>query len=314
MLTAIEDRELISLATGDLCLRATYHRPADERATGRVGVLFVNSGGEPRSGPGNTAVCWAQAFAKRGYPSFRLDLPGLGDSSGEAPCKWNDFFDLVSDGHYTSCISSVSQTLAERYALSGIVVIGHCAGSVSAIFAASTCEQIKGVVALAPYFFRRELQRPALRQEISVLATRNKWIFHLGKSYRLLKRLLGMAAWKKLPSNANLALLDCWKRLSSGGMPILSLNTRAGSSRVGDFDYFRWIKKASRRGSRLNVKFIQGAHHSFADDIGREAVCQFSLEWLTTFFPLDQQDGHPKAERLTFHRHRPATVSGGFSK
>jgi pimeloyl-ACP methyl ester carboxylesterase len=313
MLTAIEDRELIGVAMGEVLLRGTYHRPREQRPDS-IGILFLNSGGDPRSGPGGTAVYWAESFAKRGYPSFRLDLPGLGDSSDEAPQKWNDFLDLVNDGHYTSCISNVAQTLTERYNLSGIVIVGHCAGSVSGIFAAAACEQIKGVVALEPYFFRREVERPAIRHEISALATRNKLIFHIGRTYRQLKKLVGMAAWSSLPKNANLPLLHCWKRLSSGGLPMLSLSTRAGSSRVGDFDYFRWIQKASRRGSRLNVKFIQGAHHSLADDTGREGVRRFTEEWLATFFPLVEGAENLHSERLTFHRHRKPTMSGRSSK
>src|SRR6202034_2178754 len=50
-----------------------------------IGVLFLNPLSTPRALIGDTAVYWASSFAAQGYPSLRIDLPGLGDSYGELP-------------------------------------------------------------------------------------------------------------------------------------------------------------------------------------------------------------------------------------
>ena len=66
----------------------TYHKPAshipeaslDADASGQIGILIVNSLTAPRAGNGDSAVYWADLLAQDGYPCFRFDLPGLGDT------------------------------------------------------------------------------------------------------------------------------------------------------------------------------------------------------------------------------------------
>ncbi len=95
---AIQTREAITVAVGGVCLRGTYHKPADDgRGTPEhqgeandLGLLFLNHGFLPRSAPGDSAAKWGDSFAQNGYPSFRFDLPGLGDSDGDAPSQMLD--------------------------------------------------------------------------------------------------------------------------------------------------------------------------------------------------------------------------------
>ncbi len=112
---------------------------------------------------------WADSFANCGYPSFRLDLPGLGDSDGKLPATWLELSNLINSGYFVPYISSAAKSLTERFHLAGIVVIGHCGGAVSAILAGAGSKHIKGVVALDPYFFQNQEERPALRQEMQPL-------------------------------------------------------------------------------------------------------------------------------------------------
>ncbi len=304
MLAAIDNRELIAVAALGLRLRGTCHkaqsRGADaskihqERNRGadassarseRTGVLFLNSGADPRTASGDSAVYWADSFAKSGYPSFRIDLPGLGDSEGELPEKWQDFTELVNSGHFSPFVGCMAKSLAQRYNLSGVVVVGHCAGSVSAIYAATASKYVKGVVALDPYFFRQEVVRPALRKGLSELVTRNKVAAQLGKVYGNVKKFRLLVEGNKLPGNAHLPLLRCWGHLVAAGVPILVLTTGRVTPRAGEFDYFRYLQALSGSGSRLVVENIEGANHSFADDVGREGVRQHVEPWLNIFFP-----------------------------
>src|SRR5271154_5080319 len=83
---AIETRELIAMSIDGVCVRGTYHRPQQENSeNSRTGVLFLNPGFLPRAGIGDSAVGYADAFAKTGYPCFRIDVTGLGDAEGESP-------------------------------------------------------------------------------------------------------------------------------------------------------------------------------------------------------------------------------------
>jgi len=96
MQEAIETRELIMLDGPDGDIRGTYHRPNEGSfyprslpiAPGRIGVLFLNSTSPTRAQNGDAAVYLADSFASCGYPSFRLDLPGFGDSQGSRRQTW----------------------------------------------------------------------------------------------------------------------------------------------------------------------------------------------------------------------------------
>jgi pimeloyl-ACP methyl ester carboxylesterase len=293
MQAAIEGRELVTMAAGGICLRGTYHRPKhhgfesrvhpDEPS--RIGVLFLNSGFMPRASGGDAAVYWADSFAQCGYPSFRLDLPGLGDSEGDLPRKRLDFNQLVNSGHYARFISIAAKNLIERFEWSGVVLLGHCAGAVSAIYAARASKHIKGIVLLEPYFFREEPKRAEIRNKMSFWVTRNKLAGQLGIIYGHLKKLNRMCRADSLPGNANLPLIGCWSNLASAGFPMLILNVRGPRLSVGEFDYLGYLQRLSGPAARLVIKFVDGANHSFADDVGRMAVRRHCEQWLDDCFP-----------------------------
>ena len=298
MQRAIEARELITVDVAGTRLRGTYHlvrdhgshsRPVLEEIP-RTGILFLNSGFVPRASGGDAAVEWADAFAKCGYPSFRFDLPGLGDSAGELPEKLLDFAALVNTGHYAAFVSGITRSLTDRFSLSGLVLAGHCAGAVSAIYAAATSKDVKGLIALDPYFFREEPDRTGIRNEISVWATQNKLAGELSKLYRSLKKLRSLSKRRALPQNANLPLIGCWIRLAGRGLPMLILNAGEPRPNAGEFDYLGHLQGQPEAGSHVAIHFIEGTNHSFADEVGRAAVRKHAGQWLEEWFPLVERE------------------------
>jgi len=308
MVSAIETRELISVVIGGICLRGTYHKAQDpashfaigRKEKGRVGVLFLNSGFAPRAAGGDSAIYWADSFAKSGYPSFRFDLPGLGDSDGELPSQRMEFARMVNSGHYATFISGATKILTERYSLSGVVMVGHCAGAVSAFYAAAASKSVRGVVALEPYFFREEVPvRTDIRKAMSRWALGSKLARQLSSLFGRLKKLCRTVTGNELPKNANLPLLRCCSRLASAGLPMLMLNAHGPNTAVGEFDYFRHVQNSSGRAGRMVVKIVGGANHSLADDVGRTAVRQNTEQWLKNCFPLVEREEMAFSKQLT---------------
>src|SRR5271154_6327892 len=199
-------RELIALAIDGVCVRGTYHRPPQESSeNSRTGVLFHNPGFLPRAGIGDSAVGYADAFAKTGYPCFRIDVPGLGDADGESP---KDLLDFINTGGYAPVLSATVKELVERFGLSGMVLVGHCAGAVSTLYAARVSKECAGLVLLDPYF-HLPVFRPKLRDNLSEWAG-NSWLGgQFSKVFDFLKLVRRMIAGSKVPGNANLPLIRC---------------------------------------------------------------------------------------------------------
>jgi alpha-beta hydrolase superfamily lysophospholipase len=295
---AIEKRALIVLDCLGTRLQGTFHRPSDHlsQATAgkgsqeRPGVLFLNSLSLPRAASGDSAVHWADSIAERGYPSFRIDLPGLGDSSGAAS---TDLLDFINAGGFAAVAAAVAKELVTRYSLSGLVIFGHCAGSVSALYAAGASKECKGLILLDPYFHLPQAKRPEVRERLSGWARRSKAGRLLSNINDRAKNLLLLVRGSAPPGNANTRLLARWKQVATSGLPILLLRApgikaQGSKPRLGQFDYIDHVVGLAGRKSRVTVEFVEGADHSFANWSGREAVQQHIEAWLGAHFPLGE--------------------------
>lgn len=297
MKTGIRDREIITVSVQGLCLRGTLHRRRDDAdplrgVKRRIGILFLNPGYQPRAGLGDSAIEWADAFAQCGYPSFRIDLPGLGDSDGEIP---EDMLGFVNAGGYAPIVAAVLKSLVQQFNLSSLIITGLCAGAVTALYSAASSEECEGVVLMDPYFFLTHDQRPKIRVQLSKWASRSRLGGIVGDLYDGLRSLHLRVLGKRLPYNANLPLLRSWKRLESTRTPILVLKApghkfRDSKPRTGEFDYLHYLQASSARNARITIRFLGGANHSFADVAGRAAVRQHTLAWLNTYFPVFEYD------------------------
>ncbi len=295
MLQAIKTRELIALDGLGSPIHGTLHRPPDRffgpSAAGKAGIpgiLFLNSLSLPRAATGDSAVHWADSCAELGYPSFRFDLPGLGDSAGDIP---TDLLDFINSGGYASIAVASVKELVERMGLSGVVIIGHCAGSVSALFAAAASKECKGLILMDPYFHLPQMIRPTVRRKLSEWARSSKIGGVVSDIYDRGSDLLLHVRGERPPGNANFRLLNCWKQVTTTGMPVLMLKApglkAAGTKpRRGQFDYLTHVMKLAGNKNQVTIKLIEGTDHSFANRTGRAAVRHQIGSWLERYFPL----------------------------
>jgi pimeloyl-ACP methyl ester carboxylesterase len=287
---AIERRELFTVDVEGLCLRGTYHK-AEVRQSNCIGVVFLNSGFLPRSGHADSGAYWADAFAERGYPSFRLDLPGLGDSDGDLPA---DLVAYVDFGGCAPIVSAAVTEVVERYRLSGVVIVGLCGGATTALYVAAASKYCKGLIAMDPYFHVPR-EQSAIRNEVRAWAGRSRLGALTADLYDFLRYVRRTVRPNRLPKNANQVLLRCWKQVASARVPILVLKAPgfknlSTKQKAGEFDYFAYIQKSSSRRNRIDVKVIEGTNHSFGDGLGRTMVRRYGEEWLNSWFPVVQQE------------------------
>ena len=311
MKPAIEGRELILLNGDEVTVWGTYHKvsedasvsPAGSIERSSVGVVFLNGLAATRAAHGDAAVYWADAFAAGGYPSFRLDLPGFGDAEGEPPGDWPGF---ISRGGYASIVSVKIAELVKRFTLAGVIVMGQCGGAVSAIYAASTSAQCKGLILMEPYFHMPKAKALTIPIKLHLWGAQNRAGRILRKAYHFLKTVRTSFQKDALPENANLPLLRCWKELASGSRPILILNASGpGMSgpklNVGQFDYFKHVMGMAGRKGELSLRWVSGTNHTFANSVGRVAVRDHTEEWLHSHFPLVSREEAAVSPLCTNH-------------
>jgi alpha-beta hydrolase superfamily lysophospholipase len=300
---AIPTRELISVVSNGVCLRGTYHKPVACADGRRVGILIPNGGVAPRAGMADASVYWADWLSQRGFPVFRFDLPGLGDSDRDPAAAGIDFQAHADTGGYGPWLSDIMSRIVTRFELAGLVLLAHCSGGVTAIFAASANQHSRGLILLDPYFhFQPESDGQSAVTSLNRRVFRNlarDWSAHplvratglrviscLRKIYHGLSRTRVFVRRKKLPEGANLPLIRCWNQLASAGVPMLVLRSDSYAPRAGRFDYIDYLAHHSSRGLRMTLKPVDGASHAFAERVSIEAVAKSAEEWLNTCFPF----------------------------
>lgn len=123
---------------GILCL-------PDHPATDSPGVVFLNTGGDPRSGIGGFTTKAARKLAAEGYRSLRFDFAGLGDSPMPQGKQRSHIFETPREADMDAAI----QFLADQ-GNGTVVVAGVCAGAYHAIRAAINDKRVMGVFAVSP--------------------------------------------------------------------------------------------------------------------------------------------------------------------
>jgi pimeloyl-ACP methyl ester carboxylesterase len=281
---ATETRQLITLRRPGVVVRGTYHRPHGEPFEAqRTGVLILNSLSPTRAAAGDSAVYWAESLARSGYPAFRLDMPGFGDSDGNPP---SELLKFINTGGYGPIASSLMGELSERFGLSGVVVVGLCAGAVSALYTAAASKECRGLVLMDPYFYLPIAPPSWIWQKLTGRISRTALGRLINKGYDRFTDLRLYQRRNRMPENANIPLLRCWKTVATAGLPILLLKAPATKPRGEEFDYLRYIVEQAGSNSRVAVKVVEGAGHTFSNRVGRAGVQQLMETWLNFYLPL----------------------------
>ncbi len=287
MQDVIEARELFTLNSLGAIVRGTYHRACEPAAASRpIGVVILNSLSPTRAAAGDSAVYWAVSFARCGYPVFRIDLPGFGDSEGNPPAE---LFKIINSGGYGPTTAVLIKELSHRFSLSGVVVMGLCAGALSAVYTAAESKECKGLVLLDPYFQLPLRPRSWLWQKLTGRISRSAPGRRIENAFDRLSDLRSKLRRNPLPKNSNYPLLKCWKTVASQGLPILVFKAPSIKPRGKEFDYLSYVVEQAGDHSRVEVKVITGAGHTFSNRVGKTAIQQHTEVWLEAYFPLQDE-------------------------
>ena len=210
-----------------------------------------------------------------------------------------DLLGFVNSGGYAPAIAAIIKQIIQRFALSGIVLVGHCSGAVSALYAASIARaECKGLVLMDPYFHLPHQSVTGVRHQLNIWAIRSRIGGLLSRAFDFVKQFRLLVRRGVLPANANVRLIRACKELASSGAPILILKApsrrAAGANvRMGEFDYLDWIVKVSGSHHHITLTPVAGANHSFSNHQDRAVVLNNIVSWLTAYFPCCQRENDP---------------------
>jgi exosortase A-associated hydrolase 1 len=246
-------RRLISFR----CRGATLVGTLDE-APGRTGLLIVSGGNEPRMGAHRGQARLAQRLAADGYPVFRFDRRGIGDSEGE------------NHGFGSSCpdIASAAAAFQKAAGLDRVVAFGNCdAATALALFHDQA--SIDALVLANPWVIERaadDLPPPAaIRAHYAArLRDPGEWLRLLRGGVDLGKLAKGLAAARRktLPAPTALAgrVADA---LARAEVPVTILLATGDNTAIAFADAFAGTLFDAAR-ARVRVARLDSASHSFA--------------------------------------------------
>jgi exosortase A-associated hydrolase 1 len=257
-------RRLLSFQCDGAALGATL-----DEAKGRTGLLLVTGGTQTRIGSHRMFERLAGALAASGYPCFRYDRRGVGDSEGVDP-GWR--------GSAPDLEAAAAAFRSELKTLDRVIGFGLCDGaSTLALF--GTEAGLQGSILVNPWFVESETDSPppaAIRHHYRKrLLSAEGWkkIVTGSISYTKLFRGLGRLA-TSTPSTLADEIADS---LESGGFPVAMVlaagdGTAIAAGAIWASRRFERIRAASAASYR-----IESDSHTFARPGDDKALLQACL-------------------------------------
>jgi pimeloyl-ACP methyl ester carboxylesterase len=252
---------------GTVC-EPTSFDPAEEW------LVFLNAGRVRRMGPNRLMTTFARAWAQRGLPSLRLDLPGIGDSDGAAD---DDEVHVPYDAGwyggptFTAGAAAALSWLAQEHSARRFAFVGLCSGAGWGFDLALADTRVASVALLNP----RHLHEDGRAASLDALATVARIVRHprtlaslRGHGLRDLPRLAATGALLTVTGRGKRAwqhdrLLESLSELRERGTR-LTIAFSDGDPGIGYFTRHLgpdWRRQLARHG--VTVEVIHGPDHTF---------------------------------------------------
>jgi exosortase A-associated hydrolase 1 len=253
----------------------------------RRGVLVIVGGPQYRAGSHRQFTLFARRIATAGFPVFRFDYRGTGDSTGEARTYENIDADIRA---------AIDQFMSMAPALREVVLWGLCGAASAAMMYAPLDARVAGIVALNPW----------VRTEASIARTLVKHYYParlLQKEFwvKVLKgRFDFRASLSSLLGNLKGATMDRADSRMDAGLAFQTRMARGLGAFVGpvllilsgnDLTAAEFLEYTARdpewtgllESRRVVRRDFAEADHTFSTHAWRRAVEDATLDWLASW-------------------------------
>lgn len=260
-------RRHLTFACEGVVLAGTLDR---EAASHSAGLLIVSGGNEVRSGAWSGQAQLAARLASEGFPVFRYDRRGIGDSEGENLSFRHSGPDIAA---------AIAAFRAAAPHLSTIVAFGNCDAAAALMLNAGDLA-LDGLVLANPWTIDGEEASPS---PLPAAAIRSRYLSKLANPREV---------WRLLTGGVNLGKLARGLRSAAAPASPASGLVQEMKSGLNGFDGPVSILLASRdRTAQMfsetwdkadpRIQRIDSASHSFSDEAAREWLHARLVEALT---------------------------------
>lgn len=250
-----------------------------------TGLLFVAGGGQYRVGSHRLYVQMARELAASGFPVFRFDHRGAGDSDGQ----FRGFEHITDD--ITAAVSTFTRL---RPAVRRIVLVGLCDGASAAAMSSNCRPEVSALILINPWVHSGALEA---RTRFSVyygdrLRSKEFWTkaftgqLEIGSSARSFFHYLKVAAMNtfgrmQADDSAHFVRKMKDRLISFGGRTLVVLSGRdlvAQEFKKLQSDDVEWRVLGEQ--TSLDTLELSSADHTFSSGADRRQVVQHLVTWL----------------------------------
>lgn len=302
-------------------LHGIVHLP-DDSYRKQTGILLLSPGVKMRVAPHRMYNKMAALFSALGYPVFRFDFFGLGDSEGEAREEMlSDLYGHIQTGRYIEDTRQAIQWMVNHCGIEQFILAGLCGGAITGLLAARSDEKVRGLLGLGiPVIvegtnidrleFLTEAELNTLETKYgSKLFDRKAWMRLLSfkSDYRLLGRILRRTFKKSIQRATKLANASAGSAVGevqssddsnplfapaffdmiSSGRPIYLIFSESDRHRLNFEEKFlgRYRHELEKHKTLWETATIPEANHVLTMPAWQEQMLDLSQRWLDRHFP-----------------------------
>lgn len=259
---------------------------------GQRGIVFITGGPQYRVGSHRQFVLLARKFVDEGYPVFRFDYHGMGDSGGPL----SDFTDAVDD------VREAVRVFRQEAGVAEVVLWGLCDAASASLMCVAEGSPIAGLVLMNPwvrsdqglarahlrhYYVRRILSTDWLKELVAGELEIRSALTGFGRTLRGTLARQAPQPTGGQPQQAAPASLDFREAMLEGMTrfdgPVLLILSGEDLTASEFADYARrdrrWRKLLRRR--TVTQRNLDNADHTFSRREWRNTVAGWTVTWLS---------------------------------
>lgn len=242
-----------------------------------VGVIVLNAGMVHRVGPFRLHVEMTRQLNAAGYPTLRMDLSTLGDSSASGQA-------LARVDQVRADVNDAMNLLATQAGCTRFVLIGLCAGAANSHAVATHDPRVAGAVFIDGFVYRTLGYR--LRHYLPRLLSGRLWMRYLRAVPKKLARMRHEQVSFEITVPPRESVEADYAKMLADGLQLCFIYSGGISSYFNSARQFGEMFHGVAKSQAVTVHYLAQTDHTYALVGDRQLVLDTISTWLGHAFPI----------------------------